>query len=363
LPLAEDIGEGIVRSTLGIRLAGPLFALLILALSGCGTIPEGIAGRAHAPLLELPSASPGGEPATPDAPVPGTGEMAAAPAAEPAALVEPQHEAAAEAPSSATMPATQATEPAFVPVALDLIPPSSPSHLIALAEPSAPPAGSVETQKPASDESEPDIDEIEEYDPWESFNEKVFTFNYNFDKYVLKPVAKAYNFVVPDLFQQMIGRGFDNLQVVPKLVNNILQWNWKGFAVELGRFMINTTLGIGGVFDIAGKEFGLDKTKVDFGQTLGKWGVKPGPFLILPFLPPLTVRDGIGTGVDGAMDPLGYVLPFFPDRLAMRLGNIVNDRSLNLELFQGFEETTVDLYSAVRNGYLQRRYNLIHNTP
>ena len=76
-------------------------------------------------------------------------------------------------------------------------------------------------------------------------------------------------------------------------------------------------------------------------------------------MPPLTVRDGIGYGVDGAMDPLSYVLPFFRDRLVMKLGNLVNDRSLNLDLFQGFEETTVDLYSAVRNGYLQRRYNLI----
>jgi phospholipid-binding lipoprotein MlaA len=188
----------------------------------------------------------------------------------------------------------------------------------------------------------------------------MFAFNYNFDKYVLKPVAKGYNFVVPDLFQQMIGHGFDNILVVPKLVNNILQWNWKGFMVELGRFVINSTLGIGGLFDIARQEFGLDKTKVDFGQTLGKWGVGPGPFLVLPFLPPLTVRDGIGNGVDGAMDPLGYVLPFFPDRLAMRLGNTVNERSLNLDLFQGFEETTVDLYSAVRNGYLQRRRMLIH---
>jgi phospholipid-binding lipoprotein MlaA len=85
--------------------------------------------------------------------------------------------------------------------------------------------------------------------------------------------------------------------------------------------------------------------------------------VIVPFLPPLTVRDGIGFGVDNAMDPLGYVLPFIPDKLVMRIGEIVNDRSLNLELFQGFEETTIDLYSAVRNGYLQRRYNLIHNSP
>ena len=79
----------------------------------------------------------------------------------------------------------------------------------------------------------------------------------------------------------------------------------------------------------------------------------------LPFMPPLTVRDGIGTAVDGAMDPLSYVLPFIWTRLGMKIGNTINDRSLNLDLYQGFEETTVDLYSAVRNGYLQRRDNMI----
>jgi phospholipid-binding lipoprotein MlaA len=188
----------------------------------------------------------------------------------------------------------------------------------------------------------------------------MFSFNYNFDKYLLKPVAKGYNFVMPDRLQQMIGNGFDNINPVPRWVNNLLQLNFKGFATEMGRFLINSTLGIGGLFDIAKQEFGLEKTKVDFGQTLGKWGLEPGPYLILPFLPPLTVRDGIGYGVDGAMDPLSYVLPFIWDRFGMKVGETINDRSLNLDLFQGFEETTVDLYSAVRNGYLQRRYNLIH---
>ena len=116
---------------------------------------------------------------------------------------------------------------------------------------------------------------------------------------------------------------------------------------------------IGGLFDIAKQEFNLQKTRVDFGQTLGIWGISPGPFLVLPFLPPLTVRDGIGTAVDGAMDPLSYVLPFIWTRLGMKVGSMINDRSLNLDLYQGFEETTVDLYSAVRNGYLQRRENMI----
>jgi phospholipid-binding lipoprotein MlaA len=355
--------EGTVRSTFGMRSAGLLFTLLALALSGCGTIPEGIEGRVHSPLLELSRPSQAEESASPDPMPGGAGGVAATQGTEAAAVsAEPHAEMIGGAASSAGGLATEAAETAFVPVALDPIPPGS-SLLIALADQPEAQPGSATTQTPSATQPESDEEEIEEYDPWESFNEKVFIFNYKFDKYVLKPVAKGYNFIVPDMFQQMIGHGFDNIQVVPKLVNNILQWNWKGFAVEVGRFVINSTLGIGGLFDIAGQEFGLEKTKVDFGQTLGKWGIQPGPFLIVPFLPPLTVRDGIGTGVDGAMDPLGYVLPFFPDKLAMRLGNLVNDRSLNLDLFQGFEETTVDLYSAMRNGYLQRRYNLIHRSP
>ena len=84
---------------------------------------------------------------------------------------------------------------------------------------------------------------LEEYDPWEPFNEKMFSFNYNMDKYVLKPVAKGYNFVMPDRLQQMIDSGFDNLLVVQRVVNNLLQWRPKGAGAEVGRFLINSTLG------------------------------------------------------------------------------------------------------------------------
>jgi phospholipid-binding lipoprotein MlaA len=204
----------------------------------------------------------------------------------------------------------------------------------------------------------PDVD-VEEYDPWEKFNEKMFAFNYNMDKYVLKPVAKGYNFVVPDIFQTMIDNAFTNLRMPSRFVNKILQWKLLDATKEMGRFIINSTLGIGGLFDVARQEMGLERQRADFGQTLGIWGVQPGPYLILPFLPPLTVRDGIGYGVDGAMHPLYYYIPFWPDSFAMKVGDTVNDRSLNLDLFQGIEESTVDLYSSVRNGYLQRRNRLI----
>ena len=198
----------------------------------------------------------------------------------------------------------------------------------------------------------------EDNDPWEKFNEKVFEFNRQADRFVLKPVAKAYTWIVPEPFQVLIENGFDNISFVPRMVNSLLQGKWGGATRELSRFMINSTAGIGGLFDAA-KYWGIEKSREDFGQTLGVWGVSPGPYLVVPFLPPMTVRDGIGRGVDSFMNPLSYVIPFLWVGISLKLGEIVNDRALNLDLFQGFEESVVDLYSAVRHGYLRRREQLI----
>ena len=203
-------------------------------------------------------------------------------------------------------------------------------------------------------------DEYAEYDPWEPFNEKMFEVNRRLDRYILKPVAKAYNLITPDELQIMISNGFDNISFPPRFVNSLLQGKFKGAGREIARFLINSTAGVGGLFDPAKDVFGLVKSREDFGQTLGFYGVGPGPFLIVPLMEPMTVRDGIGKFVDAAMDPLSYYLPFFWDRLGMKIGDIINERSLNLDLFQGFEESVIDLYSAVRHGYLQRRQKLIN---
>jgi phospholipid-binding lipoprotein MlaA len=343
-----------VRLKFGFRSAGLLISVLVVALSGCGTVSGG-GNLGHSELLAGPplpadmTRSTEGDGAVPVVSAP----IAAAVAAE----TRVDSGVATPPPVDGARPVSR---PDSVPAAVELVP-AAQSSPTASAETLVSEAAPVDVaQKRGTPESVSSDVQVEEYDPWEPFNEKMFSFNYNFDKYLLKPVAKGYNFIMPDRVQQMIGNGFDNIKPVPRWVNNLLQLNFKGFAIEMGRFLINSTFGIGGLFDIAKQEFGLEKTKVDFGQTLGKWGVEPGPYLILPFLPPLTVRDGIGYGVDNAMDPLSYVLPFFWDRFGMKVGDTVNDRSLNLDLFQGFEETTVDLYSAVRNGYLQRRYNLIH---
>ncbi|HSB40604.1 MAG TPA: MlaA family lipoprotein [Methylomirabilota bacterium] len=323
-----------------MRAVALLLAVSALALAGCGTL----SGELRSESLLAATAAP----VDPDQPV----AAALAPQQQPTgAVVEPH---AGEQVMAATV--------GFRPASFETIAPEAqPSYMVASVGPltvAQAPAGML-AQARAAEPVGPADSILEEYDPWEPFNEKMFTFNYNMDKYVLKPVAKGYNFVMPDRMQQMIDSGFDNLLVVQRVVNNLLQWRPKGAGAELGRFLINSTLGIGGLFDIAKQEFGLQKTRADFGQTLGIWGIGPGPFLVLPLLPPLTVRDGIGTAVDGAMDPLSYVLPLIWTRLGMKVGSTINDRSLNLDLYQGFEETTVDLYSAVRNGYLQRRDSMI----
>ncbi len=192
-------------------------------------------------------------------------------------------------------------------------------------------------------------------DPWESFNEKMFWFNREvLDRYILKPVATAWDFVLPDPVQKGIHNAFDNLAVVRRVVNNALQLKFVGTAKEVARFGINSTIGVVGFFDIAKDGFGIEQSDEDTGQTFGVWGMGPGPYLVLPFLPPLTVRDGIGYALDTAMTPYIYFIPWYAS-LGGTATNVVNERSLNLDRFERVEESTVDLYSAVRNAYLQRR--------
>lgn len=206
------------------------------------------------------------------------------------------------------------------------------------------------------DEEEFD-EEMTEYDPWESFNRKMFAFNRHLDRMVLKHVAKVWNVVVPDLAQQSLANAFDNIAMPRRLLNSLFQLKMEGAGRELARFFLNISMGIGGFFDVA-TELGLPRSEEDTGQTLGYYGVGPGPYLILPFLPPLTLRDGVGFAADSAMQPIGYVAPFAATA-GMRGGQIVNDRSLNLETFEEFEKAVFDLYSATRNAYLQRRQRLI----
>jgi phospholipid-binding lipoprotein MlaA len=199
------------------------------------------------------------------------------------------------------------------------------------------------------------VSEDFESDPWEGFNEIMFNFNREvLDRYILKPAATAWDFVLPDPVQRGVHNLFDNLAVVRRVVNNALQLKLVGAGKEVARFAINSTVGIVGLLDVARDGFGIEQSDEDMGQTFGWWGAPPGPYLVLPFLPPLTVRDGIGYAIDSAMTPYIYFLPWYAT-MGGGAVNIVNERSLNLDRFERVAETTVDLYSAVRNAYLQRR--------
>jgi len=199
----------------------------------------------------------------------------------------------------------------------------------------------------------------DDYDPWRPFNENMFFFNHDIlDRYLLKPIAKGWDKVLPDGGKRALDRAFDNLGMPRRLVNNLLQGRFRGAARELGRFGVNTTIGVVGLLDVAKAQLHIDKSDADTGQTLGVYGFGPGPYLVLPTLQPLTVRDGIGYGVDGLLDPFGYVTPFFATA-GVSIVKQINERSLNLEVFQDVEDSVFELYSAVRNGYLQRRHRSI----
>jgi phospholipid-binding lipoprotein MlaA len=197
------------------------------------------------------------------------------------------------------------------------------------------------------------------HDPWESFNTTMFTINRKMDRYALKPAATAYEFVMPDFLERGVRNGFHNFGVVSRVVNNLLQGKFEGAGLEFSRFMINSTLGIAGLMDVAKDYFDMETPDEDLGQTLSVYGTPPGPYLVLPFMPPFTVRDAGGYVVDGLMNPANWLLPIFPTLIGMNGGEVVNDRSLNLERYEGVEEGTVDLYGAVRDAYKQKRAQAI----
>ncbi len=217
----------------------------------------------------------------------------------------------------------------------------------------SPATGADQDLQPPVGDAEQDVSD--DYDPWQGFNEKMFFFNHDIlDHYVLKPVATGWGKVLPDVGKRGLDRAFDNLGMPKRLVNNLLQGRFRGAGRELARFGVNTTVGVIGFLDVARAQLHIEKSDADTGQTLGVYGLGPGPYLVLPTLAPLTVRDGIGYGVDGVLDPFGYLMPFFATA-GMSIVKQVNERSLNLQVFQDVEDSVLDLYSAVRNGYLQRR--------
>lgn len=202
-------------------------------------------------------------------------------------------------------------------------------------------------------------DQRSDFDPLEDYNRAIFFLNSGLDMILFEPLATGWDFFVPDPVQDSLSNFFTNLMFPVYFVNNLLQGE-PGYAFdELGRFIINSTVGGAGFTDIAAK-WGIEPHREDFGQTLGVWGVDPGPFFMLPVLGPTNFRDGFGFVVDGFAAPQNYFLD--PAILGAASGvNFINEKSRNLKLIEAFKESALDPYVALRDAYFQKRQDDVAN--
>ena len=192
---------------------------------------------------------------------------------------------------------------------------------------------------------------VNESDPFENINRSIFNFNQTLDDYFLRPIAKFYVAVTPDPVERGISNLFSNLNEITNASNNLLQGKASQASINLGRFTLNTTLGVAGLFDVA-SSLGLKETEEeDFGQTLGKWGVPAGPYIMLPFLGPTTLRDAPARLVDDLTDPLDYIDEDNQKIAATGLSVV----SMRASLLNYDNMLSGDSYSLIRDVYLQKR--------
>lgn len=189
-------------------------------------------------------------------------------------------------------------------------------------------------------------------DPYESYNRKVFKFNRGVDKVIYRPVAKVYSVVLPKFARAGVSNFMSNVGEVGRFGNNILQANFPWAFTTLSRFVINSTLGLGGLIDVA-SSMGIEKHSQDFGLTLAKWGDRDSIYLMIPFLPPSTVRDTIGLGGDYAMSPWTYIRPNWIGWTAY--GVLVTDKRASYLDTDKLVDEAFDPYLFVRDAYLQGR--------
>ena len=197
------------------------------------------------------------------------------------------------------------------------------------------------------------------YDPLESVNRVIFSINDTLDRTVVRPVAQGYVNVVPRLVRTGVSNVFGNISDAFSAVNNLLQGKKEPLGNDLGRVLVNSTFGLGGIFDIA-SEAGVEKYNEDFGQTLGWWGIGPGPYLVLPLLGPSSARDATGLAANWYLDPVNQVTP------AVNQYELVGLRALDTragllgtdDLVQG---ASLDKYTFIRSAYTQRRRSLVYD--
>lgn len=202
-------------------------------------------------------------------------------------------------------------------------------------------------------------------DPAQPLNEAIFEFNMALDKVIVRPIAKAYEFLLPDLVRDSVRNFIRNLKTPVILANDLMQGETERAGETMGRFLTNTLLG-GGLFDVAGAA-GIPYHEEDFGQTLAVWGVEEGPYIMLPFLGPSSPRALAGFIVDAGLDPFrwwGYHSdrPWIEYNTAIRAGvEVIDSRSRNYSQLESLEENSLDFYATVRSLYRQQRESMIRN--
>ena len=196
-------------------------------------------------------------------------------------------------------------------------------------------------------------------DPLEPMNRAIYSFNDGVDNAVFKPLAEGYRAVLPPFARTGISNFFSNINDVLIALNNLLQGKIVNAVTDLGRVVVNTTIGVLGFMDVA-TEFGLEKHNEDFGQTMGYWGIGDGAYLVIPFLGPSNVRDAVGRFVDYKTDPVTYVE-------SVRARNVLwgtralSNRAELLDTSKILDAAALDPYEFLRDAYLQRRRNLVHD--
>jgi len=197
-------------------------------------------------------------------------------------------------------------------------------------------------------------------DPWEPYNRTVDGFNEGFDKHISTPVAEGYQEVTPDIIDRGVSNFFGNLLDINSAVNNLFQLKIDRTVSDIARVMINSTFGLFGVVDIA-SDLNLPSYKEDFGQTLGYWGVGSGPYFVLPFLGPSSVRDSIGLVADVMINPLRLGNLTVVESITATTIYYIDQRADLLEAVELIKEAAIDPYAFMRDSYLQRRLSLVYD--
>lgn len=196
-------------------------------------------------------------------------------------------------------------------------------------------------------------EELGANDPFEGTNRAVLRFNRGLSRWVFDPMLTGYRFAVPEPARHGIHRAFINLKAPSTFVNDLLQLRFKDSATTLGRFFLNSTIGFAGIFDVA-IEAGWEHHESDFGQTLGRMGIGPGPFLMLPIFGPNTIRDGFGGVVDLFFQPLTYLIGPLQN-IVIGVGSGFTTLDARDAAIKALEESSIDYYAALRSAYLQSR--------